>query len=1021
MSGLAAGTYSVTVTDANGCTDQASFTITQPTELVATGTTVNVNCFGDETGSIDLSVSGGTAPYTYLYSDGSTGQDLAGLGAGTYTVTVTDANGCTDQASFTISEFDELVVTGTTTDVDCNGSLTGSIDITVTGGVAPFTYAWSNGATSADLTGLAAGTYTVTVTDANGCTATNSTSFTINQPPAIVLTGETSPADCNGEASGSIDLTVSGGTSPFSYNWSNGATTQNLNGLGAGTYTVTVTDANECTANASFTITQPEAITVTGVTTDTDCNSDLTGSIDITVMGGTAPFTYQWTNGATTEDLTGIPAGTYTVTVTDANECTATATATFTVNQPPVIEVTGTTLDVDCNGNATGEISVMVNGGTPPFSYLWNTGATTATLTGLTAGTYTVTVTDANGCNSVQSFELDEPDLIILTITPMDVLCHGGSSGSATCEFAGGTPPFMITWSDGQTGPMATGLSAGTYMVTVTDGNGCMASSTVVINEPPPLMITTTVGSVACNDGTNTGNNITPIVTGGTPPYTFLYSNGSTDSLLIDAPPGTYTITVTDANNCTEVTPPIVIIEIPLLECEVTVLQLVGSAGNDGQVSVIVTGGTAPYSYLWNTGATTPSITNLGPGTYSVTVTDANGCTTICEATLAAAPGPCEDPVTNPGTIGFDQFLCGPGNDPAPLVELTPASGGSGTIEYLWMYNTVNPNQPINFWTPIPNTNTVSYDPGPLTQTTFFTRCVRRADDCPFIESNIVEIEVGNLATGTINGPVVICENGTGVFTAQNVTPGSTITWEFTGPVTSFTTTGNTATVSYGNFGNFLIRLTISNAACTATITRALTIVQAGNPIYCTGSLTASGQVNNLQQRNLSIMWDLPNDGTAADYTIMRSYDGVEFTAVGLVMGEWGTVNGSRMDYEFEDVTPVAGRNFYRVVMTDDLGNSVTSNTVELMLSPASSSFARIFPNPIANNIIHVELMEMVEDDAVVPVRLISSNGEIVQSTRINTATGMVNIPLARNTAGLYLVQIVTPTGNVETHKVIIK
>ncbi len=207
-----------------------------------------------------MTVSGGTSPYTYAWSNSATTQDLANVGAGTYTVTVTDANACTKTVSATVSNTGGPSLSKTQVNVLCNGNSTGSIDLTVTGGTSPYTYAWSNSATTQDISNLAAGTFTVTVTDANACTAVIST--TITQPSALALSSTQVNVLCNGNATGSIDLTVSGGTSPYTYAWSNSATTQDISNLTAGTYTVTVTDANACTKTLSATITQPSALTL---------------------------------------------------------------------------------------------------------------------------------------------------------------------------------------------------------------------------------------------------------------------------------------------------------------------------------------------------------------------------------------------------------------------------------------------------------------------------------------------------------------------------------------------------------------------------------------------------------------------------------------------------------------------------------------------------------------------------------------------------------------------------------------
>ncbi len=464
LSGLAAGIYTVTVTDANGCSGTTSVTITQPTALSLSTTQVNVLCNGSATGSIDLTVSGGTSPYTYDWSndgpenpDNDT-QDITGIVAGTYTVTVTDANGCTSSASATITQPSAIVLTTTQVNLLCNGIPTGSIDLTVSGGVPGYTYDWSNdGAENPDndpqdLSNLLAGTYTVTVTDANGCTKT--TSVTISQPAAIVLTTTQVNVLCNGAATGSVDLTVSGGVPGYTYDWSNDGPenpdndTQDLSGLTAGTYTVTVTDANGCTTTTNVTITQPLALALTTTQVDVLCNGAATGSIDLTVTGGLFPYFYLWSNGATTQDISGLTQGTYTVTVTDENGCSSTTAATIT--QPTALNLTTTSIHT-CEGQANGSIDLTVTGGTPGYTYDWsndgpeNPDNDTQDLTGLFAGSYTVTVTDANGCFATISQIINNTAVPQVNPVSNQTYCAGSSVPSIV--FTSNVQGAVFSWS----------------------------------------------------------------------------------------------------------------------------------------------------------------------------------------------------------------------------------------------------------------------------------------------------------------------------------------------------------------------------------------------------------------------------------------------------------------------------------------------------------------------------------------------------------------------------------------------
>jgi hypothetical protein len=401
LSNVAAGTYNVTITDGNGCTITASVTITEPTAtLAATTTPTDVLCFGNTTGAVDLSVTGGTAPYAYLWSNGATTEDLAGITAGTYTVTITDANGCTTTASVTITEpTATLGATTTQTDVLCFGNSSGAVDLSVVGGTAPYTYLWSNGATTEDLSNVAAGTYNVTITDGNGCTITSSVTIT---EPTATLAATTTQTDvlCFGNSSGAVDLSVVGGTAPYTYLWSNGATSEDLTNIAAGTYDVTITDGNGCTITSSVTITEPTAaLSATTTQTDVLCFGNSSGAVDLSVVGGTAPYTYLWSNGATSEDLNNVAAGTYSVSITDANGCSMTTSVTIAEPTATLAATTNQT-DVLCFGNTTGAIDLIITGGTAPYAYLWSNGATTEDLAGITAGTYSVTITDANGCTT---------------------------------------------------------------------------------------------------------------------------------------------------------------------------------------------------------------------------------------------------------------------------------------------------------------------------------------------------------------------------------------------------------------------------------------------------------------------------------------------------------------------------------------------------------------------------------------------------------------------------------------------
>ncbi|MDX2002124.1 MAG: Ig-like domain-containing protein [Chitinophagales bacterium] len=678
ITGLTAGSYSVTVTDSRGCTRSATYQVAQPTQLVATVTThTDVTCFGAANGALDVTVSGGTAPYTYLWTPGGARtQDTTGLRAGIYSLLVTDANGCSVTVRDTIREAGLLVINlDGSTNVSCFGGSNGSINIGIVGGSAPYTYIWSNNATTQDITGLTAGTYAVTVTDVNGCIANNS--FTITQPAVLVASvSSTTNVSCFGASTGAIDVTVVGGTSPYTYAWTGGATTQDLSGLAAGTYTVTVTDANGCIDTAQATITQsPQLVISLDGTTNVACFGQSNGALNISVTGGVPGYTYSWSNGATTQDVSGLAAGSYGVTITDAAGCTV--SGSYTVSQPAVLVASiANTTNASCFGAANGAIDVAVTGGTAPYTYLWTPGgATTQDTSGLTSGEYTVVVTDANGCTATVTdtiFQSGQLSIDALAIT--NVSCFGGNDGAIDVTISGGTLPYTYVWSNGATTEDISGLSAGSYTITVTDSNGCVASATFNVGQPAQLVASIdSVVTVTCF-GAATGA-IDIDITGGTAPYTFAWSNQATTEDISALIAGTYTVTVVDANGCRD-TLDVTVNQLPQLVITLDGIDSVACYGqSNGAINITVTGGTTAYTYAWSNQATTEDVTGLSAGTYTVTVTDANACSASATYT-----------VSQPDTfvvIVDTVFNANCSGDAVGAIDISVA-GGNAPYTYLW-------------------------------------------------------------------------------------------------------------------------------------------------------------------------------------------------------------------------------------------------------------------------------------------------------------------------------------------------
>ncbi len=669
VSGLAGGVYAITVTDNVGCQATAGFVINEPDVISLSVSNTNVTCNGLGNGTINLVVNGGTAPYTYAWSNGATTEDLSGLSTGTYTVTVTDANNCSAVTSANISQPTVLSVSATSVNAACNGGNTGAIDLIVSGGLAPYSFSWSNGATSQNISNLAAGTYSVTVRDANNCTV--SQSFNVNAPTPIVVSTTGTDADCANNILGSVDASVSGGTTPYLFSWNNGATTEDISGLFAGTYTLTVTDINGCTSSASYTVIDiSSTLAVTGNVTDVSCPDANDGAIDVTVTGGTPTFNYTWGNGATTEDLSGLSAGNYGVTVVDAQGCGF--FAGFTVDSPDSIVITANVIDGTCGGGP-GSIDLIVSGGFGgPYAYQWSNGSASEDLTNVLAGTYFVTVTDANGCTNSAFFNVSAAGTLDVVAAVENADCNGGNGGSILTTVISGQPPYTYQWSTGDITSDILNLSAGSYIVTVSDAGGCVKVQTFTVSEPTQLQILASTVTEASCFGTATGS-VDIIVGGGTAPYTYLWSNFDNTQDLSNVVAGVYTVIVTDANGCS-ISAQYNVGEADELVIAETITNVSCSGGNDGEISLVVTGGVSPYNYIWSNGATTATVSQLTVGIYSVTVSDANNCTITGNYSIS-------EPSQLQLSANVSNVSCNAGTDGS--VDLT-VTGGTTPYTYSW-------------------------------------------------------------------------------------------------------------------------------------------------------------------------------------------------------------------------------------------------------------------------------------------------------------------------------------------------
>lgn len=608
---LAPGVYTVYINDSDTCGMDFTFLIDSddPMSLSVIGT--NVSCAGGTDGSASVSITGGVAPYTISWNNGATTQDIFGLSAGTYLVLVTDANNCVAEAAITLVDPSQMVLGLVISDELCPNDGTGSIEVFVTGGSGAYTYSWSNGTSNTPINNnLFAGTYCVTVTDSNGCVA-EMCATVLSPPPFQVNIDIQQPTSSNSD--GTITLAVTGGTPPYLYQWSNGSNGNQNTNLPAGTYSVTIIDANGCVVTENGIVLDNANLEV--VVTDVICGGESTGSIEINPLYGAPPYAYSWTSTggftSTDQNIYDIPAGIYTVEIIDVDNIILTQTILVSENPSLIVNLSFTGF---CSGDPiTG--TATVTGGVPPYTYDWGG----LDPNNLPPGSLTVVVTDANGCQGFGTGIAVEPIPMTVGTAVTNPTC-GQPNGCIEAIVTGGTPPYTYIWSDGNTAQTICGLSEGDYLLTVTDANGCALALGVTLSGIGGPEITIMGSQVVCNDEGFINVQVT-----GVSPFTYAWADdpAATGPNRTDLTSGTYEVTVTDDQACT-VVGIFVISSSILLEMESTEADCDSTGGT---ATAIVTGGATNPTYLWSTGGTAETITDLAPGGYSVTVTDPGpGC-----------------------------------------------------------------------------------------------------------------------------------------------------------------------------------------------------------------------------------------------------------------------------------------------------------------------------------------------------------------------------------------------------------
>jgi hypothetical protein len=512
--------------------------------------------------------------------------------------------------------------------VKCKGGSDGTIEMTVTGGIPDYTYEWSNGANTKNLSGLKAGTYNIKVTDNRGRKI--STFYTVTEPHfELEAKLDVKNVSCKGMKDGKISLVITGGTAPYDFKWSNDSTNETISRLSPGKIHLYVVDAGGCYIHDSIEITQPEEkLSVHVDEKQVSCFHGGDGSSLLLAEGGTSPYHFLWADGDTSGFRQNMKAGQYKFTALDKNNCTAENSVIIKEPESP-LKLSSNVKAISCFGDSNGSIELSVTGGKQPYHYLWKEGSEGKSLKGISYGNYSFTITDRNGCQVNDSVFVPQPSAPLkINFVKKDVDCFGENSGEININVSGGTPVYSYSWSDGSSKPELSKIKRGNYIVKVSDKNQCMATETIEISEPEkPLGADFEKYDVKCNGGNDGSISLT--VEGGTPDYSFLWSNKSVEKDVTGLKAANYSVVISDKNNCKlkkefEINQPDKKIEIDVKKSDV---DCYGS--KSGSISVEVKGGKPGYDFEWSNNATLSNIIGVGAGKYTLSITDNALCKVI--------------------------------------------------------------------------------------------------------------------------------------------------------------------------------------------------------------------------------------------------------------------------------------------------------------------------------------------------------------------------------------------------------
>ena len=846
------GSYTLEVTNSStGCIAttpgaNAIAVVENSNPVIALSSSTNVACFGESTGAINISVSGGDGNFTFAWSDGAsysaTSEDIINVFPGAYSVTVTDGNSCSANTSYNITQpASALSATTSSTNVSSSGGSDGSATVTPSGGTAGYTYLWSDGQTNATATNLSAGNYSVVIKDANLCSITKN--FTVTEPSSLSATATAiNNVSCNNGSDGSASVSVTGGTSPYTYSWNTSPiqTNSTATNLAAGTYTVTITDFTNVVTTANVTISEPSALSLSITATDVSCVDDVTGALDATVTGGTPNYTFAWSNSSSSEDQTGLGTGTYSLTVTDDNGCQISSSATISVldNIAPTVTTQDITVQMDALGSAT-ITAAMINDGSTDNCAISSLSLdiTSFDCDDLGPNTVVLNVTDNNGNSATGTATVTVVDNIDPTITApaaVTVNVDAGACSTALSNVTLGTPTTGDNCSVATTtndAPVSFPLGATTVTWTVTDGSGNTATSTQVVtvvdNIDPtitaPAAVTVNVDAGACSTALSnvtlgtptTGDNCSVATTTNDAPVSFPLGATTVTWTVTDGSGNTATstqvVTVVDNIDPTITAPAAVTVNVDAGACSTALSNVtLGTPTTGDNCSVATTTNDAPVSFP------------LGATTVTWTVTDGSGNTATSTQVVTVVDN-IDPTITAPAavTVNVDAGACSTALSNVTLG--TPTTGDNCSVA------TTTNDAPVSF---------------PLGATTV-TWTVTDGSGNTATSTQVVTV-VDNIDP-TITAPAAVTVNvdaGACSTALSNVTLGTPTT----GDNCSVATTTNDAPVSFP-LGATTVTWTVTDGSGnTATSTQVVTVVDNIDPVAVAQDITvfldANGQAS---------------------------------------------------------------------------------------------------------------------------------------------------------------------------------